>query len=199
MAEFKRLSDVEVVAEPIESANVLIEENGVIKKAPKTTVGGGSGEADGSVFTVNLNQSYSPDTDSMVYTADKSYDEIAKAFESGKYVICRFHGSLYHALTHNPVYKLVNFTSVDGYGARFLNCSETGWTIHTESRFICKEQFPAITEIGKAIVVRSSDIMDGSIASFEYVDLNVVTSSNGTKWKIAVDDTGNLTASQVND
>ena len=39
--EFKRLSDVEVVAEPTESANVLIEENGVIKKAPKTAVGGG--------------------------------------------------------------------------------------------------------------------------------------------------------------
>lgn len=42
--EFKRLSDVEVVAEPTESANVLIEENGVIKKAPKTAVGGAGGE-----------------------------------------------------------------------------------------------------------------------------------------------------------
>ena len=39
--EFKKLSAVEVVAEPAESANVLIEENGVIKKAPKTAVGGG--------------------------------------------------------------------------------------------------------------------------------------------------------------
>ena len=45
--EFKRLSDVEVVAEPTETANVLIEENGVIKKAPKTAVGGsGSSEWD---------------------------------------------------------------------------------------------------------------------------------------------------------
>ena len=41
--EFKRLSDVEVIAEPTESANVLIEENGVIKKAPKTAVGGNGG------------------------------------------------------------------------------------------------------------------------------------------------------------
>lgn len=40
--EFKKLSDVDVVAEPAESANVLIEENGVIKKAPKTAVGGGN-------------------------------------------------------------------------------------------------------------------------------------------------------------
>lgn len=38
--EFKKLSDVEVVVEPNESANVLIEENGIIKKAPKTAVGG---------------------------------------------------------------------------------------------------------------------------------------------------------------
>ena len=38
---FKSIADVEVVAEPTESANVLIEENGVIKKAPKTAVGGG--------------------------------------------------------------------------------------------------------------------------------------------------------------
>ena len=42
---FKSLADVEVVAEPSESANVLIEENGVVKKAPKTAVGGVSGAA----------------------------------------------------------------------------------------------------------------------------------------------------------
>ena len=43
---FKSIADVEVVAEPTESANVLIEENGVIKKAPKTAVGGAGGQAD---------------------------------------------------------------------------------------------------------------------------------------------------------
>ena len=43
MADFKKLSEVEVVAEPMETANVLIEENGVIKKAPKTAVGGSGG------------------------------------------------------------------------------------------------------------------------------------------------------------
>ena len=52
--EFKRLSDVEVVAEPTESANVLIEENGVIKKAPKTAIGGaGGGEIPDMVITVS--------------------------------------------------------------------------------------------------------------------------------------------------
>ncbi len=43
--EFKKLSDVEVVEAPTDNANVLIEEDGVIKKAPKTAVGG-NGEWD---------------------------------------------------------------------------------------------------------------------------------------------------------
>ena len=50
--EFKRLSDVEVVAEPAESANVLIEEDGVIKKAPKTAVGGAGGSGCNTYFVV---------------------------------------------------------------------------------------------------------------------------------------------------
>ena len=41
--EFKKLSDVEVVEAVSDAANVQIEENGVIKKAPKTQVGGAGG------------------------------------------------------------------------------------------------------------------------------------------------------------
>lgn len=42
--EFKKLSDVAAVETPADTANVLIEEDGVIKKAPKSAVGGaGSG------------------------------------------------------------------------------------------------------------------------------------------------------------
>ena len=40
--EFTKLSDVEVVETPMDTANVLIEEDGIIKKAPKTAVGGSS-------------------------------------------------------------------------------------------------------------------------------------------------------------
>lgn len=38
--EFKSIADVEVVEKPSDTANVLIEENGIVKKAPKTAVGG---------------------------------------------------------------------------------------------------------------------------------------------------------------
>lgn len=43
MAEYKprKLAEVDVVAEPADGANVLIEQDGEIKRAPKTAVGGG--------------------------------------------------------------------------------------------------------------------------------------------------------------
>lgn len=51
---FKSIADVEVVAEPTESANVLIEEDGVIKKTPKNAVGG-SGSDTYYIFYKNGN------------------------------------------------------------------------------------------------------------------------------------------------
>lgn len=57
---FKKLSDVEVVAEPAESANILIEEDGVIKKAPKTAVGGAGGVEPDLVIAINAFFSNSP-------------------------------------------------------------------------------------------------------------------------------------------
>lgn len=41
--DFKRLGDVDLVDAPAENANVLIEENGIIKKASKDAVGGSTG------------------------------------------------------------------------------------------------------------------------------------------------------------
>lgn len=69
--EFKKLSDVDVVAEPAESANVLIEENGVIKKAPKTTVGGDNNIC----FVINYN------TETII--CNKQFDEILDLLFSG--------------------------------------------------------------------------------------------------------------------
>ena len=77
--EFKKLSDVDVVAEPTESANVLIEENGVIKKAPKTAVGGGEITSvliycvpDGETYTCTSNVSYA-EFESLV-NGNQSFD-----------------------------------------------------------------------------------------------------------------------------
>lgn len=82
MAEFKRLSDVEVVAEPTESANVLIEENGIIKKAPRTTVGGG--ETPDMVIIVNSN-SYDKLLSENCNITEGSVSNVFAAFHAGRY------------------------------------------------------------------------------------------------------------------
>ena len=75
--EFKRLSDVEVVVEPTESANVLIEEDGVIKKAPKTAVGSKKG---GSLML------YPCMVDDTI-KIDRTYDEIKDVLDNGGVVL----------------------------------------------------------------------------------------------------------------
>ena len=55
---FKSIADVEVVAEPTESANVLIEEDGIIKKAPKTAVGGAGGKYDAVIEIIEGSSGY---------------------------------------------------------------------------------------------------------------------------------------------
>ena len=78
---FKSIADVEVVAEPAESANVLIEENGVIKKAPKTAVGGGGGEAD---LVIGINNHIEDATEDNISIVSGSVEAVYAAFESGK-------------------------------------------------------------------------------------------------------------------
>lgn len=53
MADFKKLSAVEAIEAVSDTANVLIEENGVIKKAPKTAVGGAGGSEPDLVIAIN--------------------------------------------------------------------------------------------------------------------------------------------------
>ena len=83
MAEFKKLSDVEVIAEPTESANVLIEEDGVIKKAPKTAVGGAGGGSNESVLKIYINDNFE---DSSNYTLpDNFYETVLDKFWKEEY------------------------------------------------------------------------------------------------------------------
>lgn len=57
--DFKKLSDVDVVDSPSDTANVLIEEGGVIKKAPKTAIGGVGGDEYDMVIHAMLGDSWS--------------------------------------------------------------------------------------------------------------------------------------------
>ena len=76
---FKSIADVEVVAEPAESANVLIEENGVIKKTSKTAVGGA--EAD---LIIGINGHIEGATLNNISIVSGSVEAVYAAFENGK-------------------------------------------------------------------------------------------------------------------
>lgn len=78
--EFKKLADVEVVEQVPEGANMLIEDNGEVKKAPAAS---GSG---GGIFKVTINEVPS-NNETTQYTADKSFAEIVTAWEAGNDVI----------------------------------------------------------------------------------------------------------------
>lgn len=77
MAEFKKLSDVEVVAEPAESANVLIEENGIIKKAPKTSVSGSKWDA-----KIYIEGGGAGPSDSSYYLLEGSYNKVVEKIKN---------------------------------------------------------------------------------------------------------------------
>lgn len=82
--EFKSINDIEVVAEPTESANVLIEENGVIKKAPKTAVDGAGG-ANVIMYTCNSGRLH-------LDGVDVGFDSLVEAYESGAILRVKFEG-----------------------------------------------------------------------------------------------------------
>lgn len=106
--EFKKLSDVEVVAEPAESANVLIEENGVIKKAPKTAVGGGEWDA---VIDCGEGMPNGYTDESLLVFESGNYNTIKAKWDEGempKIMLKYFdeYGDLWHhrASSHRVVY-----------------------------------------------------------------------------------------------
>ena len=106
--EFKSVADVEVVAEPTESANVLIEENGVIKKAPKTAVGGAKGGEEPDMIL----ELTSANANEYNVTIQKgSYDEIVTLCRSGGF----------------PKVKLMVYGSLVDGGSGVANCMYDGY------------------------------------------------------------------------
>jgi hypothetical protein len=79
--EFKKLSAVEAVETPADTANVLIEENGVIKKTPSSSFAGGGSSSSGGVFLIRVTREFIDG--GMVDVVDKSYAEIEAAHNAG--------------------------------------------------------------------------------------------------------------------
>lgn len=76
MAEFKKLSEVDVLETASDNATVLVEEDGEIKRVPKKEVGGGAGG-----YVIKLANSFW--SDDGYYQFDESYDELYDVLMSG--------------------------------------------------------------------------------------------------------------------
>lgn len=104
--EFKKLSDVEVVETVSDSANVLIEEEGVIKKAPKSQVGGGG--ASSEPIVIEVEKEYDDNDDAYYFPVTvyvENYEEIKNAVLSGRNVLC---------IWHDPYVDDSTFTATEG-------------------------------------------------------------------------------------
>lgn len=75
MAEFKKLSEVDVLETASDNATVLIEESGEIKRVPKSEVGGAGG------YVIKLSESYMDDNGH--YCIESNYDEIYDVLVAG--------------------------------------------------------------------------------------------------------------------
>lgn len=129
MAEFKKLSDVEVVAEPAESANVLIEEDGVIKKAPKTAVGGNGDVSwndltDKPFYEEVTTTILIPETEGVVITFDHyiEYDSsVIPSWNEGDILTIKWDGVEYEAVCeyNSEIDENAYFFNVNGMWVMF--------------------------------------------------------------------------------
>lgn len=76
--EFKRLAEVDVVEVANDTDKVLIEQNGEIKRVPKTEVGG---SGSGNVLIITATEI--PEERSIVYSANMTLDKVRAALYDG--------------------------------------------------------------------------------------------------------------------
>lgn len=85
--EFTKLSEVPIVETASEEANVLLEENGTIRRVPKTEVGGSG------MFVVNVTDNTADakakTSLAVSFIADKTFNEITEAINRGENVVLK--------------------------------------------------------------------------------------------------------------
>lgn len=100
--EFKRLSDVDFVESTTDAVNILIEDQGVIKKVPKATI---SGNNNSIIITIPLQDFKAPSATNLSgaipgATCNKTYSEVLQmlAFGDIEYVVAKGVDPSNHAL-----------------------------------------------------------------------------------------------------
>ena len=131
MANYKRITDVDVLTEASEVTNVLVEENGSLKKVPASSLGGGNG----NFLIIRYKMEIAPvslDSDPVgVYLANMTFAEFDKIllanelagmylniFNQGNGMFELYHGEAIHTDNYpdNVILKFRN----DNNGSKFL-------------------------------------------------------------------------------
>ena len=79
---FKSIADTQVVAEPSESVHVLIEENGEIKRAPKTAVGGAGGSESLAILFNSGNWVGGDSGYELIYVTEGLYEKVLESLSN---------------------------------------------------------------------------------------------------------------------
>ena len=157
--EFKKLSAVDSVVEPIDTAQVLIEEDGVIKKTPKNAVGAQADWAEidetspafiknkpveePEVYdldiTVTLNAVYADSDPDITYDVHhiSSYDEVLEKISNGEALKIKaaFNTLEVDNQTDSTIYPMLA-CSVDTAGAEYAqNYGEIVFACYSFQRF----------------------------------------------------------------
>lgn len=117
--EFKKLAGVDTVGTATDAANVLIEENGVIKRVPKTEVGG-SGGSEPEVVIITRTGS----TEHIGYVRQKMIDSLDNNVPTVFYLkgakgihlvssITREGGQIYFVDITNMNYKITDSNTIE--------------------------------------------------------------------------------------
>lgn len=139
MIEFKKLSAVDAVETVSETAHVLIEEDGVIKRAPKEEVGGKKEEYD-----IDIVAFYDNGNNTWDYQVNKmcTYDELVAKLSNGVY-------------PNMKIFVEGDFTSEE-WGFTYTKDFITAFFAYPDSGEICIEGDNYKTYFGFAIGIISS-------------------------------------------
>lgn len=115
---FKSIADVEITEKPSESASVLIEEDGEIKRAPKSAVGGTSN----SLVMVFSSDEWTDKGYRQILVPDNLYETVTQIFHNYANTELKLYKAGYDNLEmYNASY--INPFGNDSYAISFHNCN----------------------------------------------------------------------------
>ena len=121
--EFTRLAEVDIVETANDTDKVLIEQNGKIKRVPKTEVGGGGG---GNVLIVVGN------AETETFEANMTLTEAIAALHNGELSNAVVHMSQQGMLMQGPFDMIADYSAMAGIECMAMTCAmmniELCWT-----------------------------------------------------------------------